>query len=372
MTSQIEPYSLEELQEIRNNWRLELDNSTTGQTTSLIFAKHTVIPAQPSSEKGLVIVVGGSHLIVAQIARQNGIVEILTYDKSSLPVLEAKEILFSLLEKQIPKDISKIALNFAYPLQPAQRSGLIPTGAPRSGDSLDGLLLAPSKEHQFGGLIGQNVGQELEKYLEARFSRKFQVAVANDTVCLVLAGLSQSSPDNLAGGIVGTGFNFGLFLDRQTLVNLEAANFNKFPQSTTGKIITQESQEPDKGWYEKEVSGAYLYKHYNLLAKEQKLKEVSSTVELNTLAAGAQPEGKLAQALFARSASLVAAQIAGVYDFKKQNQLNLVMEGSLFWRGWNYKNLVYKHLQAMDLTLNHLQVFKIERSYLLGAAELIL
>ncbi len=361
MTVPIKLYSKEELDQIADNWSVELAQAEAGEKTSLVFAKHQIQTIGGREEKGLVIVVGGSNLIVAEILRKDGVLEILSYEKSRLPVLETKEQLFGILTAKIPQEISKLALNFAYPLDPFSR-----------GSFLDGVLIAPSKEHKLEGLVGRPVGQELEEFLQQNYARKVEIVVANDTVCLVLAGLSRSQPNSLAGGIVGTGFNFGLFIDQETVVNLESANFDKFEQTETGKKITEQSNNPNKGKYEKEISGAYLFEHYNILARDAGLEPVESTNDMNTIARSESKSAEIAQRLFNRSASLVAAQIAGIYRFKQTNQLSLVMEGSMFWNGWNYKNLVYDNLRDLDVTLNHLQVFKIERSYLLGAAELIL
>lgn len=361
MTAKVKQYTTQDIEKITDNWTQELQKAAQGKATSLFFAKHKILKIPPSEEKGLVAVVGGSNLIVAEIIRSNKLIEILTYEKRPLPTLKTKEILFELLASKIPESVSKVAINFAYPLSPVFENG-----------RLDGILTAGTKEHDLQGLVGKQVGAEFVNYLEKKQNREIIVTVANDTICLVLAGLSKCESESLAGGIVGTGINFGLFLDESTLVNLESANFDKFRPTETGKQILEKSSNPSKGQYEKEVSGAYLYQHFNLIAQKIGLKSIESTSDLHKLAESSGIEAEIAQALFDRSASLTAAHIAGIYKFKSQSQLSLIMEGSLFWNGWNYRNLVYKYLRDLGINLNHLQVFKIERSYLLGAAELIL
>ncbi len=359
--SDIFTYPTDSLQEISQNWSNELRLASQGLSTSLVFAKHKVTKPIDSVFDGLVMVIGGSNLVVSRVSRRNGKIEILSYQKSPLPKLSSKQILFELVEKQIPDNISKIALNFAYPLSPTQNEQV-----------LDGILIASSKEHSFDGLIGEQVGLQLEKYLKGKLKKDFKIAVANDTVCLVLAGLSKSQSENLIGGIVGTGFNFGLFIDDSVVVNLESANFDKFEQTDTGKQICANSLDPKKGIYEKEISGAYLYQHYNLIAEQTGWQKVSSTQELSMLASQNSEQAKIAQKLLQRSASLVAAHITGICLFKQNQNLNIIMEGSLFWNGWNYKNLVYDELAKLGITIGKLEIFKLERSYILGAAELII
>lgn len=89
----------------------------------------------------------------------------------------------------------------------------------------------------FEGLIGEVVGLAIEKkVLEVR-QQQIHVGMANDTICLLLSGLTHTWWDHVAAGIVGTGLNFALFLDQHTLVNLESANFSKFEQLPEGKIM---------------------------------------------------------------------------------------------------------------------------------------
>lgn len=354
-------YTTSELQQITNNWVSELKSALSENQTSLVFARNKIPQKNLNPGRILAIVVGGSHLVVSELVRSGENIEILSYNKSNLPVLDSKETLFSLLLESIPADINQISLNFAYALDSLTREG-----------RLDGVLTSPSKEHPMTDLIGRLIGFELEKYLQEKLGRRVLVSVANDVVCLVLAGLSKFSADSLVGGVVGTGLNFGFFLDNTTIINLQSSDFDKFNKTHTGEIICNKSLEPHKAQYEKEISGAYLYQHYNLLAKEMGFDPISSTKVLNEIAIQNLPESKLAQQLFERSASLVATQIAGIYRFKQRETLNLVIEGSLFWEGWNYRDLVYKHLNSLDINLGQVQICKLEKSYLIGAGELIL
>jgi hexokinase len=137
-------------------------------------------------------------------------------------------------------------------------------------------------------------------------------------------------------------------------------------------IIDEVSMNPGEQLLEKEVSGAYLYRHYNLYACQLDLKkDIKSTIHLNTLAINNGSEGALAQAIFERSASLAAAEIAAIYDFRQQKHLVFLIEGTLFWNGWKYREMVYDYLSRLGLALGQVQIKKIEKSYILGAAQLL-
>jgi len=200
-----------------------------------------------------------------------------------------------------------------------------------------------TKEHAFLGLIGRQVGVSIEKFIYEKFRREIIVSLANDTICLTLSGLTKFSAKTVCGGIVGTGMNFAFFLDEKRLVNLEAACFDKFNQTETGKKIDKQSVQRGNSLFEKEVSGASLYQHYNLLTGGK----LTSTHELDMVARGEKPgEKTVARDLMKRSAQLIACQAAGIVNFKKQ-PMNFVMEGSLFWVGWNYKKTVAETIKLL-------------------------
>ena len=165
--------------------------------------------------------------------------------------------------------------------------------------------------------------------------------------------------------------NFAFYLDESHLVNLEAAFFNKFPQSEEGKTIDAESLSTGASVFEKEVSGEYLYRHLNiLLAKHHSHHPVIETTEqLNRLAKGnIQEVSQLAQGLFEHSAALIACQIAGIAEFKGTDMV-FVMEGSLFWDGWHYKQMVETYISR--LTKYKITFKEIDNCGIIGAAKLV-
>ncbi len=323
----------DELTQIKNNFVAELEKGAQGIQGSLPFIKHNLSTASLVEPNGIfqTLVIGGSFYQKAKMKKINGNIQIIEHDQGPQPPFLSKQDLMTFVENHIDPEVSIVALNFAYPMTPVSRDGI-----------LDGRLQSGSKENTFDGLVGENVGEAIEKYMMEKENRTIRVSAANDTICLLLSGLIHHDWDGIAAGIVGTGLNFAIFLDQHTTVNLESAAFNNFPQSEAGKQIDQESAAPGDALYEKEISGAYLYKHFNYEAQKRGLEihEIESTKELEVLIRDKNPEiAKLAREILDHSASLVAAQIAGILEFSKRD-LVFIMQGSLYWKGHNYKEIV--------------------------------
>ncbi len=325
--------NIHDLTQIKNNFVQELEKGREGTGSSLPFIKHSLATTSIVETNGTfqTLVIGGSFYQKAKMKKINGNIQILEHDQGPQPPFLSKEDLMSFIESHIDPEVTVIALNFAYPMTPVSRDGI-----------LDGTLQSGSKENTFEGLVGQNVGEEIEKYMAEKHNRKIRVSAANDTICLLLSGLIHHEWDGLSAGIVGTGLNFAIFLDEHITVNLESAAFSNFPQSEAGKDIDQNSAAPGDALYEKEISGAYLYKHFNFEAKKRGLevREIESTKELDALIRDTNPDiSGLAREILRHSAELVAAQIAGILEFSKRD-LVFIMQGSLYWKGNQYKETV--------------------------------
>ncbi len=360
---QIKEYSIEELQEIRKRFVKEYIEANQGAKTSLAFAKNQIkLNENEDEEKQQVIIIGGSNLASALVEKKNGHVEILEQVNKELPVFKTREIFFQFILEHLSPDINRVGLNFAYPMDAVYR-----------GSKLDGKLLKGTKEHSFIGLVGNNVGEGLENYILEKTGRKIDFVVANDTVCLVLSGLEKDDSACLVGGVVGTGYNFGMFLDDNIIVNLESGNFNNFDQTESGIFIDKNSIYPGHNIWEKEISGAYLFQHYNYYIKQNDSgQELSSSVELSNLAESDNDNHSLARKIFERAGSLVAAQIASIYDYKKNQALTVIIEGSLYWKGYNFLNFVNIYLEKLRIKCDDIKIEFIENSSVLGAARLIM
>jgi len=355
-------YSVEELQDIRGNIASELHMARRGAPTKFAFARHRYSSTGDNDGKTVqVMVVGGTNLTVALVKSGRNNVEILTSLTEPLPILHSKTALLELIDKYFIHETEILCINFAYPLDPINRDG-----------KLDGILLKGTKEHDFVGLVGERIGETIEQHLRDRTDRKIDVALANDTVCLVISGVGKWDRTTLTGGVVGTGFNFGFFLDEKTVINVESGNFDRFPQTDSGRIIDDNSNDRGCQLFEKEVSGAYLYRHYNLYVEQTGIGSptITSSQELAAIAEGSTIGAECARKLFERSASLAASLIAGIHDFKNEERMNILIEGSLYWKGWNYPGFVQQYLEKLGIPTNKVQIHYIQHSSVVGASRL--
>lgn len=348
---------LKELQQITAGFVKELKLSAKGEKTSLPFVIHefSPMPLVPDGEAFQVLKIGGSIGQNALVVKRGQKIEIKAMEEERLPLFTTGKAFLSYIKSHLRKSINFLAVNFAHELKPVWEN-----------NRLDGIPVRPSKEHAFIGLVGKQLGVTIEKFIHEKFHREITVSVANDTICLTLSGLTIVGAESIAGGIVGTGLNFALFLNQRQLVNLEAACFNKFPQSTEGKIINRQSLKPGEGLFEKETAGGYLYQHYNLKTGSK----LTATHELDKVARGEIPGDKqVARELFKRAAQLIACQIAGIARFKKQ-PMTFVMEGSLFWVGYNFRKSVAETVKL--LAPDYPVMFKaIKDCGIVGAAKLV-
>jgi hexokinase len=195
------------------------------------------------------------------------------------------------------------------------------------------------------------------------------VKSANDTVCL-----AYSDPQADAFLIIGTGYNVA-FIDGDEIINTESGGFTTASLVTkTGLAVDQNSDNTGSYLFEKEVSGGNLYQHYNLLAEELGIDlKLSNTGELSEVGqTSGSMDGLLAQIVFERSASLVAAQLAGLYLFKERPQhIRTVAEGSVFSKGWRYREMVAKYLDELDVPAGTFEFIEVPDSSLVGAARLM-
>ncbi len=362
MKVDIQLYSIPELKEIKETILTRIRQASSGQDTCFAYQEHAItkkghLPRTPVQ----VLVIGGTNLVRSLVKKTESGIEILSSEREKLPVLSSRDVFIDYLAGHISSESEFLAINFAYPLKPFLRDGY-----------LDGILLRGTKEHTFKGMVGEPVGEILSDHVQNKTGREIRVTVANDTVCLVLAGLIDDDPERLSGGVVGTGFNFAYFSDSSTLVNLESGNFNSFKQTDTGKIIDQSSSKPGVHIFEKEISGAYLYQHYNLLASRESYPSVSSTRELAEMADGDSPHAELARNLIRRSASLVAAHICALYELKGLDSITVLIEGSLFWKGWKYHDIVLDYIEELGCKKECFNIKRIPESYIIGASQLFL
>lgn len=350
--------TLPDYYQITENFQNEIKAGAKGKVSSLPFIVHHLSPSAlvKDGEKFQVLKIGGSIGQNALVYKKGRKVIVESLEEEHLPIFSTGKAFLALVKSHLRKKVSVLAINFAHELKPVFEN-----------NRLDGILIRSSKEHAFSGLVGKKVGAEIEKFIKLKFNKQIIVTLANDTICLALSGLGTAAPAGLAGGIVGTGMNFAFFLDEHTLVNLESANFNQFQPSAAGLLVDAKSLKPGEALFEKEVSGAYLFQHYNLRQKKE-LGMIESTHQMDKVARGEIIGDKLlARELFKYSAQLISCQIAGITNCKKQDMV-FVMEGSLFWAGYNYRKTVEETVKSLT---NYKVKFKeIKDCGIVGAAQL--
>ncbi len=347
---------------IRDNFVEELQDSIQGRKTSFPFI------VNPLPHKSLVlngetfqtIVVGGSKGKVAHVKKEGGKIVTISHEEKDQPKFDSVNGFLDYLDNKLHINTKILAVDFAFALSPILDGGV-----------LDGILLHGSKEHLFKGLVGKQIGKTISEYFLKRRGQEVIVSCANDTVCLLLSGLTKYKKENLACGVLGTGMNAAFFLNDNECVNLESANFNKFDQSEEGKVIDKNSMIPGAALLEKETTGAYLYQHFNLIIEKENIdfKPLRSTLELKNLSHQSIPRvSKIANDLLDRSASYISAQITGITEFKKRDMV-FVMDGSFFWEE-SYKKRVDELLP--QLTNFNIEIVEIKNNTVLGPAYLVI
>ena len=365
-------YTVTELREFSKNFTEELLQASKGAQNSLLFAKNSLpkVNFVQQNQEFQVIMIGGSHLESATARINQNKVLLTEFYQYDIPKLTTKEMFLQTVSKAVNPETKLICINFAFPIRPIFRE-----------KKLDGVLLRGPKGHDFEGLIGLEVGLEVEKYILENLKQKVDIILANDTVALGLATkeFNDFTWENSVVGIVGTGTNFGIFESQDTFINIESGNFNKFKQSESGKIIDLESSNALHQWFEKEVGGEYLVKHFNLDAKLDGLDfELESSKELgNILEDIKHPCQHIVADIFSRSSQLIAAQIYGIWEYKNLNsrlqegqKLMLLMEGSLYWKGFEYSQKVDFYLKQLGLTPQNYEIRFLENMGLKGISRL--
>jgi len=247
----------------------EMEKGLNGEASSL-----AMIPAYvgvqgrvPAGEPVAVIDAGGTNLRIG-IARFDGQgrIELSHFSKQAMPgrdreasVGEFYDVLAGALEP-LHGRFGQIGFCFSYPA----------TITP----DFDGRLLHWTKEIKIPGLVGQHVGAGLVEALAARGLRGRRVAVLNDTVAALLAGLSQGQSfgaSSYVGFILGTGTNTayiesndniakldGYLASGSQAVNVESGGFAAFPRGPFDLQLDARSENPGAHVFEKTISGVYM------------------------------------------------------------------------------------------------------------------
>ncbi len=230
---------LETLQGIKANFVAELRSAhaaylTRGEnTTSLPFlVNRFTLPREPLAPNGVpfqVLVIGGTDIVRAICIRDNGQLKIVDKHRPApVPQVRTLDQLHQFMEAAIDPGVSAVAINIATTMQQFF-----------DGKKMDGILRDYDDTRAIGvpELVGKPFGSVVEEHFRATRGSDFTVSVAGDGLCQVLAGRVLTSEDNIAFGVVGTGYNMGLLLSADTFVNLDAASFDKFPAGDLARFL---------------------------------------------------------------------------------------------------------------------------------------
>jgi hypothetical protein len=375
---------------LKQQFTQALVQASKDEPSSISFIKHTVpSPIVRAGETFQVLVIGGSVFRKALVRKEHIGVTILQKEEQPQPAFTSKDRFLSFINQHLAPSVSTVAVNFAYPLEPCVRENVyrlpqhrvqlyseekLTSSAQHAPQQavMDGKLIAGTKENLFEGLVGQYIGEEIEKHIKSMQGRDVAIAVANDVICLLFSGITLAHQKQLVGAIMGTGTNMTFFHEGNA-INTESGNFDGFMPSEECLTIDKMSSVPGKALFEKETSGAYLYQQYNLLLQKQHLPypPLTSTKDLKMLAGNntVPRTADIARELIKKSAGMFAAQIAGVAAWK-QSDITLIMEGSFFWKNNIYKQHVEHMLKELSPNFT-VAIVHIENSPILGGAALV-
>ncbi|MBR0056207.1 MAG: hexokinase [Kiritimatiellae bacterium] len=220
----------------------------------------------PAGKPVIVVDAGGTNLRVCTVSfGADGTPAISNFSKCAMPGVEREvgadeffAFLASRVEPLVPL-ATDIGFCFSYPAE------ITP--------DCDGRLLRWSKQIKAPEVVGKFVGAELRRRLEP-MGFKGRIAVLNDTVATLLAGVSAGASRNCSyfvGMILGTGTNTATVVANgaiakcptlpaggATIVNLETGDFAPVPLSDFDRRLHSLTLDPGHYNFEKQISGGYL------------------------------------------------------------------------------------------------------------------
>ncbi len=244
----------------------------------------------------------------------------------------------------------------------------------------DAVLLRWTKGLDIPGVVGTKVGSRLAETLRDHGVHCSRTVVLNDTVACLVGGAfcHQGDPSRVVGLIAGTGTNMAGFVDAarsprleaeglrgRWAVNFESGNFHPPHLDALDDALDAESVNPGSQRFEKAVSGFYLPK---LLARAEGMEEApDSGAYLDQQVRTGGPHAETSRLLLNRSADLVAAGLAAVFEPLGPGPVGVLAEGSLFWSSPGYVERVQERLGALCRS-TEIDVFGREDVNLFGAA----
>jgi hexokinase len=392
--------STNQLLDIANDLKTKIETGLRADSTEIKCLPTYIHPKKDGIEGDAVVFdLGGTNfraavVSVGQETKITGMAEknitemkIEGFTESDLYNSEAEVI----NQLELPAN-SPIGYCFSYPAKPMLNG--------------DAELIVWTKGVNIPGMAGKPIGSPMVEYLNKTLNAGFngKIAVVNDTITSLFAGLANPGYDAYVGLIVGTGTNMATFFPSsyipkiegmegwsgETPVNLESGNFD--PPHLTAYDVDVDVNSDNKGFqrFEKAISGMYLGRIFRAVYPNDGL-------DVNLDAAGLSkmmnnPDQFKAEyvetafQIYERSAKLVAASIAGLVlnlnsAYPSVKKIQVLAEGSLFWSKVKTHNA--KYVDMVNATLkellaesglgdNEVQLSRIENANLIGAAMSVL
>ncbi len=370
--------SLRDLEHLCSEFGRAIDQGlrTNGQSVAALPA--FVAPAASDlSGRALVIDTGGTNMRATVVRFEDGQGEVEQAPiKRELPAAAKTSMAaddFFDAQAELTKELENIdglpvGYCFSYPSE--SRVG---------GDA---KLVRWTKGLDVHDVVGRPVGSALLAALARRGVANPSVVVVNDTVATLVAASAHPTSPNPAhsiGLIVGTGTNMAAYYNAGgapkldhfgwpglMAVNLESGNFTPPGLTPADDAADAISDRPGVQRFEKAVSGQYL--PYVFAAMCPDLPDFDPAMGSETLVNfdRATEAGQIAQQILDRSADLVAAGLVAVG--KHWPVIEVLAEGSLFWKVPGYKRRVENRAEELLAPGRTLRVHKLKHANLLGAA----
>lgn len=269
----------------------------------------------------------------------------------------------------------------------------------------DAELINWTKGVNIPDMSGKPIGKPLVEYLNTKTSNNFsKIAVVNDTITSLFAGLKNPGYDAYIGLIVGTGTNMATFFPSEyipklktmkewsgeTPVNFESGNFNPPHLTSFDEEVDAKSDNKGAQRFEKAISGMYLGRVFKAAFPDEDIDERIDAAGLSKIMNNPdtfKPEYvEVAFQIYERSAKLVAASIAGVVKnlnsaYPSLKKVQVLAEGSLFWSKVKKNNTSYvdivnttlkELLKEMGMSETQVVISQMENANLIGAAMSVL
>ena len=388
-----------QLREIANDLRQKIETGLQHDGTEIKCLPTYIHPNKDGiSGQATVFDLGGTNFRAAVVSvgeetkitclAENDITKMKTEGFTQEDLFDSQAQIINQLD--LPAD-SPIGYCFSYPA--------------KSLTNGDAELINWTKGVNIAGMTGNPIGVPLVEYLNAHTGSNFyKIAVVNDTITSLFAGLMNPGYDAYIGLIVGTGTNMATFFPSEyipkikdlkgwsgeTPVNLESGNFNPPHLTAVDKIVDANSDNKGFQRFEKAISGMYIGRVFRAAFPNDSIDENMDGVGLSRMMNN--PEAykpdyvEVAFQIYERSAKLVAASIAGLVmnlnsAYPSLKKIQVLAEGSLFWSDVKTNNAKYvdmvnaclkELLSEMGMGDKEVKISKIENANLIGAAMSVL